>query len=132
MNPKPGPHGRTITFNPKGRGGRAVFRIHCGGGDYEIPWADLCNPDAPKAAPAPQGHCDDTKEEFKAIKKEVQVITTLRKYIRELDCSVQVTCTIEYKITTQEWKCVGRQWQTEGGQVVTNQCTERSYIFQCC
>jgi hypothetical protein len=135
MSPKPGPHGRKITYNPKfpkaAGGTEAVLRIHCGGGEYQVPWANLCNPDAPpKPNPHPPQHCNP--ETDKGLWTEIQVNVKLKKYICEIECSVQITCTVEYTSTTQEWKCVGNTWQAQGAPTNAHKCSERSYIFQCC
>ncbi len=126
-NPQPGPHDRTITFNP---GPPAVLTINCGGGCYQIPWANLCNPDAPTAVPAPSGFCLDDPwmpERITAVAVDIQ----MKKYIRELSGSVQITCTIEYSITTQHWRCFENIWMHDH-PTVTQTYTERSHIFQCC
>ncbi len=127
FNPQPGLNGRTITFHP---GPPAVLTIHCGGGYYQIPWAKLCNPDAPKAVPAPSGNCVDDPWIPQRI-TAVAVVKQTEKYIRELSGSVQITCTIEYTITTQDWICVYHVW-TPAPPRVTQTYTERSYIFPCC
>jgi hypothetical protein len=130
MNPKPGPHGRKITFNPKAPktgGTQALLRIHCGGGDYEIPWGDLCNPDTPKAVAIPTGSCDNSPPVT-----SVTVVPKSHKYISELECSVQITCVVVFTITTQRWKCQGFKWITDGQANIDQKYTEKSYIFQCC
>jgi hypothetical protein len=129
LNPQPGPNDRTITFNP---GPTAALTINYCGGRYQIPWANLCNPDGPKSAPAPSGGCsNEMGEPGSQPIISVGVDIQMNKYIRELNCSVQITCTIQYTITTTRWVCVFNTWGHDH-PTVTQTYTERSYIFQCC
>jgi hypothetical protein len=124
LNPQPGPHGRTIIYSP---GPPSVLRINCGGGYYEIPWADLCNTnDAPVPAPKPSGPCSN------GFITELQIIALMpRKYIRDLDGSVQITSTLEYTFTASVWECQF-VWVQVGHPKTQTEYSERSYIFQCC
>src|SRR5689334_8097753 len=63
-NPQPGPNGRTITFSA---GPPAILTINCGGGCYQIPWANLCNSDAPTAVAEPTGHCEERSQPFTSV-----------------------------------------------------------------